>query len=59
MATRDMNTKIWGFIGILVIAAWLLGSVTDAMAVKGEELDYKGERRRAQRLFGVRRRCRG
>ena len=41
MATREMNVKIWGFIGILVIAAWLLGSVTDAMAVKGEELIYR------------------
>lgn len=41
MATREMNIKIWGFIGILVIAAWLLGSVTEAMALKGEELIYK------------------
>lgn len=41
MATREMDTKIWGLIGILVIAAWLLGSVTDAMAVKGEEVIYK------------------
>jgi len=41
MVGREMNIKIWGFIGILVIAACLLGSVTDAMAVKGEELIYK------------------
>ncbi len=41
MATKETNIKIWGFIGFLVIAAWLLGSVTDAMALKGEELIYK------------------
>jgi dienelactone hydrolase len=41
MVTKDMNIKIWGIIGILVIAAWLLGPVTDAMAFKGEELVYK------------------
>jgi dienelactone hydrolase len=35
-----MNMKIWDFIGILVLAAWLLGSVAQA-AVKGEELTYK------------------
>jgi dienelactone hydrolase len=38
-----MNKKIWDFIRILVIAAWLLGSVTDAMAVKAEELIYKAD----------------
>ncbi len=43
MATRETNTKIWHFIGILFIAAWLLGSVTNAMAVKGEELIYKAD----------------
>ena len=43
MATKEMNIKIWGLIGILVIAAWLLGSVTDAMAVKGEEVIYKAD----------------
>lgn len=41
MATRKMKITIWGFVGILVIAAWLLGSVTHAVAVKGEELTYK------------------
>ena len=32
MASRDMNIKIWGFIGILVISAWLLGGVTPVRA---------------------------
>jgi dienelactone hydrolase len=36
-----MNVKIWGFVGILVIGAWLLGSVTHAAAVKGDDLIYK------------------
>lgn len=41
MATREMNMKIESFIGILVIGACLLGSATQALAVKGEELTYK------------------
>lgn len=32
MATRKMSIKIWGLIGILVIAAWLFGSVTQSLA---------------------------
>lgn len=32
MATRKMKITIWGFIGILVIAAWVLGSVTQSGA---------------------------
>ncbi len=43
MATREMSRKTWGFIGISVIAAWFLGFVTDAMAVKGEEVIYKAD----------------
>ncbi len=38
MATRKMKITIWGFIGILVIAAWLLGSVTQSGA---ETMKYR------------------
>ena len=32
MVTKSMNIKIWGLIGILVIAAWLLGFVIEVQA---------------------------
>jgi hypothetical protein len=32
METRKMKITIWGFVGILVIGAWLLGSVTQTLA---------------------------
>ena len=38
MATRKMKITLWGFIGILVIAAWLLGSVTQTGA---EDMKYR------------------
>jgi dienelactone hydrolase len=41
MDKRRTKVTILGFISIFVIAAWLLGSVTDAMAVRGGEVLYK------------------
>ena len=32
MDTRKLNIRIWGFIGISAIAAWLLGFVMEAPA---------------------------
>jgi len=38
MATRKINIKIWGLIGILVIPAWLLGFVIEA---KDETMKFR------------------
>ncbi len=42
MGGKTGNVKIWHFIGALIIAAWVLGVVTDSVAaMKDEELSYE------------------